>query len=322
MLLRKKLCDLEIDFEENVLVGKLTAMNQNSILPIVVKPNSVLKLKELIKYCIKQRILFDILGGLTNTYLCESYYKDIVIITTRVCDIERYAGSVSCGCGVNLTKFSKECVYNGIAGYEGFIGIPGTIGAAAINNSGAFNSSMSKVIKDITIITTNGDIICLNNYQLKYDCRSSILKREKIGYVLTVTLDTSQSEDIVLLQEKLKELAEYRRKNIDGHRKSLGSVFVASSLCELYKRHTFAMFVKKLFYSPFKLIIKNKKIKNKINTYLTFMFLGIPSIAKYCDSLNRFCWDKKTNERNFFHFIESMQNLSANKLQIEIDIKK
>lgn len=144
-------------FKENMPLSKLTGMNIQGTLPVVAYPDSISKLSELYLFVISKKYSYDVLGGLSNTYLSNNYYRDIVIITTRVRDLNRRGdGNFRVGCGYNLTKLSKEFSNQGISGYEGFIGIPGTVGAAAINNSGAFNSSMSKVVRDIEVLTIGG----------------------------------------------------------------------------------------------------------------------------------------------------------------------
>lgn len=137
----------EIYYKENVQLSELSGMNVQGLLPIVAYPNSMSQLANLYIEVVRRNITYDILAGLTNTYLSNGYFRDIVIMTTKVKEkIRENEDRVWVGCGYSLTKISNEFSREGIAGYEGFVGIPGTIGAAAINNSGAFNSSMSKVV--------------------------------------------------------------------------------------------------------------------------------------------------------------------------------
>lgn len=308
-----------IQYKLSVPIGQLTGMNQKGILPIVVYPVSVDNLRLLMKEIYKRNISYDVLGGLSNTYLCESYHKDIVVITTKVRDMVYKDNTLCIGCGYSLTKLSKELSEKGISGYEGFIGIPGSVGAAAINNSGAFNSSMSKVVLGVNIINAKGKEEYLNNEDLQYSLRNSLLKRNlDRGVVLSIDLDISHKVDTAVLHNRIKEFSNYRKKNIDGNRKSLGSVFVSSTLCNLYCHHRVAIFFKRLFYQPLKFIFHNKRL----NTYMDFLFLGKPQLAKHCDSLNRFCWDKNTTEKDFMYYINVMQKLAHGKLRLEIDIRK
>lgn len=307
-----------IIYKEKIPLQKISGMNQKGILPLIAYPDSVEKLKVLVREIFKRELSYDIFGGLTNTYLCESYKRDIVVITTKVQDLTDNGDSICVGCGYNLTKLSKTLANKGISGYEGFIGIPGTVGAAAINNSGAFSSSMSKVVIGIHVF--NGEKVAyLDNSQLQYTTRHSILKGDiSKGIVLSVVLDTTRKESTDALIQKIAEISRHRKTNIDGRRKSLGSVFVSSTLKELYNHHKVAMSVKKICNQPFKILFRSKRI----NTYLDFIFLGKPWLAKHCDSLNRFCWDRNTTEEDFFDYIKNMQELAHNKLTLEIEIKK
>ena len=317
--MRDFLMQKQIPYKESVMIGQLTGMNQKGTLPLVVYPDSINKLKNLMIEIWERGINYDILGGLSNTYLCESYYRDIVIITTYVRDYIHQYKSILIGCGYNLTKLSNELSNEGIAGYEGFIGIPGTVGAAAINNSGAFTSSMSKVVLGILLLNEKGDEEFLNKEQLQYNTRNSLLKRNlKRGVVLAVTLDISKKTDTKSLIEKINMFKKIRKEKIDGKRKSLGSIFVSSTLHNLYKHHRIAILLKKILNQPLKLLFHDQRI----NTYMDFLFLGKPTLAKHCDSLNRFSWDKNTTEKDFFFYLDSMQKLAHNELTLEIEIKK
>lgn len=306
-----------IKFKENVKIGEITGMNQKRIIPIVAYPSSIEELIGLIKHIRTQNISYEVLGGLSNTYLCNSFYRDIIVITTRVKDILYGDNSFEVACGYNLTKLSRELSKKGIAGYEGFIGIPGTIGAASINNSGAFNSSMHTVVKSVKVLVDE-KIIIITNKDLNYRTRSSLLKYRKDYIVISVILDISKRDEISKINKRIEYYSEYRKKYIDGKKKSLGSVFVSTSLRELYNNNKIAFTFKKLCNYPLKLIFHSKKI----NTFMDFLFLGKPQLAQHCDSLNRFVWDEKTTEDDLFDYIDFMQDLANNKLELEIDIKR
>lgn len=308
-----------IKYKENVCIHDLTGMNQNGIIPIVSYPDSVASLLQLFNELKKRNLSFEVLGGITNTYLCNSFYRDIVIITTKMKDLTYFDSTIEVACGYNLTKLSKELSNKGIGGYEGFIGIPGTVGAAAINNSGAFNSCMSKVVKSVKLLNAEtGNIEFLNNSELKYGTRTSVLKGANNIIVLSLTLDTSHHDDINIINKKIEINSLYRKKAIDGKRKSLGSIFVSTSLKPLYDNHKVAFTLKKICNFPLKHLFHS----TKINTYLDFLFLGNPRLSAHCDSLNRFTWSDKTTEKDFINYIAYMQKISSNKLTLEIEIKK
>lgn len=308
----------KIFYKQNVSLAALTGMYQEGILPLVVYPNSKDKIKSLIAEIKSRNLSYDILGGLSNTYLCSTYSRDVVIVTTKMKDIRYEKASVYVDCGYSLTKISRELSSKGITGYEGFVGIPGTIGAAAINNSGALGSSMHKVVKSVHLIDEYGTEQVMSTEDLCYSTRSSILKGAAGFVVLEVELDTSHFDELSKIQERILNGSIYRKTVVDGKRKSLGTVFVASTMKELQERHRIALFFKKMFNAPLKLLFHSQEL----NKFMDFLFLGHPRLAKHCDRLNRFAWDKNTRESDFFYYLDTMQRLAGNQLKLEIEIRK
>lgn len=308
-----------IFFKENVKLSELTGMYQDGTLPLIVYPSSFHQMCLLYEYIKSHKMSYDVLGGITNTYLASTYHRDVLIKTNRLNTIEYKIGTVDVACGCSLSKVSRDLSNKGYDGYDGFVGIPGTVGAAAINNSGAFSSSMSKVVNAVTILNGEGKISKLNNEQLLYSTRSSVLKGNLDGYVLlSVELDISRKESPEIIKSRIEKNLLYRKNVIDGKRKSLGTCFVASTMNNLYLKHKKRFFFKKIVRG----IMLPVNASQRVNTYLDFLFLGHPELSKYCDSLNRFVWDKDTKEQDFFYYINTMQSLADNKLQLEIEIRK
>lgn len=307
-----------IPFLKDVELKVFTRKNQEGRLPVVVYPETESQLIEIVKYCWENDLSSDVLGALTNTYLCDDYSRDAVISTVRLKTMVFQASEVRVSAGYGLTKMAKELSERGLDGYVGFIGIPGTVGAAAINNSGAFECSMSRVVKSVRILSKSGNIETITNKELDYKTRSSALKKKTDFVLLSVDLSCENIGDKDKIQEQIRRNAAFRKTNVDGARMSLGSVFVSSTVPEIRRRHALAMSVKRIVYGVLKLIIKKKTL----NVYLDFLFLGHPSLARHCDSMNRFCWDKDTKEQDFFHYLDVMQQLAGGGLEVEIEIKK
>lgn len=152
-----------------------------------------------------------------------------------------------------------------------------------------------------------------------FNVRNSILKRNLgKGIVLYVELNTTNKDNVDNILNRIKIYNAFRKTQVDGKRKSLGSIFVSSSLKEIGRRHKIAIFTKKVINQPIKFFFHN----TRINTFLDFLFLGKPSLAKHCDNLNRFCWQKNTKEDDFMEYLNYMQKLAGNQLKLEIEIRK
>ena len=315
-MIRSILEDLKVSYKVDVPVRSLTGMNQTNIFPLVAYPSSVDHLTELCRQL--RGINYDIFGNLTNTYICQSYKCDLVIVTTHINDIVFKNNTVKVGCGYNLTKLSRELSQRGISGFTGFVGIPGTVGGAAINNSGAFKCEMKDVIIGCSVLTKEGEIKYYSNVMMNYRPRCSSLKGRRDFILLSVELDISKKADLSELNQTLAKQQFIRKNKIDGTRKSLGSVFYAPSLVEIQKRHKCAFLFKRILNIPNKVLIKNRAF----GVWLQFFLLRYGHLAKHCDSFNRFCWDRDTKEADFFDYIDTMQNLAENHLRLEIEIRK
>tara|TARA_R110002050_G_scaffold103844_2_gene212935 strand:+ start:1364 stop:2353 length:990 start_codon:yes stop_codon:yes gene_type:complete len=312
----------KIDYQRNVSLREITKVS-GGYCAFYCVPESEKKLVLLLRFCLTKNIVFEVIGGSTNTYFCAQYNPLVVISTIRVCRIVAREDHIICSCGVGLSKFSQYCVNRGIAGYEGFVGIPGTIGGAAICNSGAFDSEMSQVVSSVKILMEDNHIEVLTNAQLDYSKRSSAIKSGKIrGYILSVSMDSTQKKDINSLKTKVSTNTKYRKRFIDGKRKSLGSVFVSSSLRYITKQYRFRLFVKRMIYGLLKAFIQDSERLKTINTWLFFLVLGAPHLSQHCDNINRFCWNQQTTEDDFFDYISTMQRLGLNKLELEIELKE
>ena len=317
MQLKDFLNDNRISYIENVSLQKLTGMNLLGTLPLIAYPESIYQLEILYKWIVNTDFSYEVLGGLTNTYLKENFRRDLVIVTTKVRDINFADNKIVVGCGYGLSSISKKLTRDGYDHFCGLVGIPGTIGAAAINNSGAFGDSMSQVVSSVTIMDNKGIEHELTSLELSFSPRRSKLKFNNFGVVLSVTLYLKKATDCDSLLKKMNSYQELRRKLIDGHRKSLGSIIAGYSLQELWKRHKFANIIRKIIYYPF----KYTRFRKQAQCFAEFISLGNIKFIKHCDNLGRFCWTKNTKESDFMEYLSFIKAKSCNKIIIEIEIK-
>ena len=58
-------------------------------------------------------------------------------------------------------------------------GIPGCVGASVAMNAGAYNSDLSAVLKEATILAPNNEIIRMKKDELAFEYRDSFIKKNK-----------------------------------------------------------------------------------------------------------------------------------------------
>lgn len=310
--------EYKVDYQRDVCLSAITGMNIDGSVPILAKPDSIEKLSLLYRFLCKEAYSYEVIGCLSNTFICSSFRRDIVIQTSKVKEKKQFEDKLTIGCGYSLTKIAKELSDAGLVGFEGFIGIPGTIGAAAINNSGAFTSVMSDVVSSVEIVDRQGRILSLRNQDLQYETRSSVLKNNNFGVLLSVTLNTERFGDVYEIAQRINRYSKIRNRDIDGKRKSLGSIIVGNTLPLLWNEHKIANVIRKFLYAPFRFTPYRKKAQ----CITEFLVLGGLRFVKHCDNIGRFCWTKETTEDDFMEYIEFIKAKSNDKVTLEIEIKK
>ncbi|WP_441003644.1 FAD-binding protein [Pseudocolwellia agarivorans] len=312
----------QIDYEKDISLKEVTKRNNEGSCTYFCKPRTLNDLQKMVVFLNNENLDFEVIGDSSNVYFLECRKHNIIISTTKLNNFVHKDGELTCDCGLNLTKLANYCVDNGIANYEGFLGIPGTIGGAVVNNSGAFSSEISKVLKSITFLNTDNEIITLTNKDLKYKRRFSLIKSKQItGLVLTATFDVSNivGKDVTIKQAN--DLVIFRRGYIDSDKISLGSVFISSTYSHLRDKYKYRLFLKKIIYFIGKQFIKKDKEKRKFNKELEFKVLGLSRFIDHCDTMNRFYWTKDTKEDIFFDYLNTLSDMSDNTLEIEIEMK-
>ena len=232
-------------------------------------------------------------------------------------DIIEKKNLIIVGCGYGLSSLSKRLTINGFKHFSGLVGIPGTIGAAAINNSGAFSDSISDIVQSVSILDHNGNLVDMSADELCYSPRNSKLKGTQFGVLLSVTLNLSKSATPEYLIKKMEDNQRNRKENIDGSRKSLGSIVAGYTINRIWEEHRIANIFKKIIYTPF----KKTKYRKKILCFSEFFVLGNLRFIKHCDNIGRFCWEKDTTEKDFMDYLSFLKKKSK-KIVLEIDIKK
>lgn len=89
--------------------------------------------------------------------------------------------------GASLMQVSRLATEHKLTGLEFAAGIPASIGGAALMNAGAYGSDMACLIREVSCLNPQGEMLLLKKEELGYGYRTSRMMRE--GYtVLSVSL--------------------------------------------------------------------------------------------------------------------------------------
>ncbi len=213
-----------IEYEYSVSLKKYNTYKVDSKAMYVCFPSNMIELKELIKFLKKEKYKYLILGNGSNVVFAFDYYDGVIIKLDKFNELRIDGNVVTVGAGYSLIKLSMEAINNSLAGLEFAAGIPGSVGASAAMNAGAYNSSMSDIVREVKVMDDTGNTLTLTNKELEYGYRTSYLKDHKEYIVLEVVLDLSFGDK----EELLSIVSDRRSRRMDTQpldKPSAGSVF-------------------------------------------------------------------------------------------------
>lgn len=206
----------------NADIRKYTTYKLEGKIKTIYFPSDVLELKKLINDFKNKQIRYKVIGNGSNLIISPNY--DGVLIKLEKFDKLIIDGNlVKVGSGYMLPKLALECAKSCLSGLEFASSIPATVGGAIYQNAGAYGFQMDKIIKDVTVLNGEGDIVILSKDDLKFGYRDSVLKHENF-ICLEVTLElVNKSYDEII--QKMKGYLNQRKEKQPLDYPSAGSVF-------------------------------------------------------------------------------------------------
>ena len=210
--------------EKDILLSTLTTYKTGGIAKIVIYPNGINNLKELIKLIHKYNINYFILGKGSNTLFSDNEFNGVIIKLDKLNSFEIKQNEIYVESGMILSKLVQESVKNNLSGLEFAIGIPGTIGGAIYMNAGAYGSNISNIIKSVIALNEKLQIEEIPLEKLKFDYRYSIFQANKnlICVAANIKLKFGNHDEIA---NKIKENLLKRKNSQPLEYPSAGSVF-------------------------------------------------------------------------------------------------
>lgn len=180
---------------------------------ILIEPNSINDLVEVIKTLREYKEPYFILGAGSNIVLNDKEIDGVVIKFSKLNGIEVYPeeDTIYAEAGAMLPKVVIDSVNNGLCGLEFAAGIPGTIGGAVYGNAGAYNACIMDYVKSVTVLDQNNKIVTLENDDIFYEYRNTMFKQTKKYIILGAKLylrEGSKEESESIMADRKKRRVE------------------------------------------------------------------------------------------------------------------
>lgn len=165
--------------EKDTSLSTLTTYKTGGIAKLVVYPNNINNLKQLLKLIHKHNIKYFILGKGSNTLFSDKEFNGVIIKLDKLNNFEIKENEIYVESGMILSKLVQESIKNNLTGLEFAVGIPGTIGGAIYMNAGTYGNNMSNVVKSVIVLDEKLQVKEIPLEKLKFDYRYSIFQANK-----------------------------------------------------------------------------------------------------------------------------------------------
>ena len=209
MELYNRLCT--ITKQENVMkdepMKKHTTFRIGGPADYFVTPESKEEIQAIVELCKKEEIPYSVIGNGSNLLVGDKGYRGVIIqIFKEMNQIQIEGELVKAQAGALLSAIASKALEAGLAGFEFAAGIPGALGGACVMNAGAYGGEMKDVLREVTVLTPEGEVLAIPDEELELGYRTSIIAKK--GYIVleaVMRLQKGEKEEIKARMDELKE---------------------------------------------------------------------------------------------------------------------
>lgn len=189
---------------------------------VFVEPSNLEDLKSVLKLLKGER--FYLIGNGSNLLVSDQGLCGVVLhLAKGFDDIRVEENTIVSGASATLSQIARIAFENSLSGFEFAAGIPGSLGGAIVMNAGAYDGEMRQVVKRVTLLDYEGNIVQKRVEEMHFSYRHSLLKEEPfIVLAAEIELQKGVKSEI---REKMGDFAARRREKQPLEYPSAGSTF-------------------------------------------------------------------------------------------------
>ncbi len=163
--LEQYLSEREIDYIRDFPLCECSSFRIGGRADFLLRPRDYVQLCLTAEYLEENGIRYDVFGRCTDILFDDDGYRGCVVLTGNIAGINVEGNRMSAGCGVPVTYLAQYAWRQSLSGMEFFYGIPGSVGGALYMNAGAYEHSVSEIVRESMaydraehkIVTISGD---------------------------------------------------------------------------------------------------------------------------------------------------------------------
>ena len=180
-------------------LGPLTWLKVGGPVQMLISPESVDQLQQIVQAANSDGVPVRILGGGSNLLVSQDGISGLVLHLNHESfkGVEVDGNRVRAGGGALLSNVISIVVENELAGLEELVGIPGTIGAAVKGNAGSRHADIGEFVKSVDVMTATGELSTRTGDELSFSYRQSSINEL---VVLGVELEFKPGDTLEIAQ--------------------------------------------------------------------------------------------------------------------------
>ena len=199
------ICGAEFVFVQEPM-SRHTTFRTGGPADVLVTPKAE-QISRILDACRKAGQPWTVIGNGSNLLVGDGGIRGVVLeIGRQIAEIEIDGTSITAGAGAMLSSIASKAAQAALTGMEFASGIPGSLGGAVVMNAGAYGGEMKDILKEVTVLTPEGELQTLSVEELDLSYRHSIVPER--GYLViqaVLELQPGKPEEIQAIMDDLKE---------------------------------------------------------------------------------------------------------------------
>lgn len=176
------------------------------------------------KYLSQVGVPFFILGNGSNLLVSDEGFRGVILQIGPKMNRVTVEGSVIVAqAGASMAQIARTAMEHELTGMEFASGIPGTIGGGVVMNAGAYGGELSRIVTQVNVVNSEGEIMELDNETMEFGYRTSTIRNNP--FTVTEVILRLEKGDRQQIRERMEELAAKRREKQPLEYPSAGSTF-------------------------------------------------------------------------------------------------
>lgn len=182
------------------------------------------ELKDICRYLDLAGIPHFVIGNGSNLLVGDQGYRGVILrIASGMNQITVQGKRIIAQAGATMAQVARMAQVHGLTGLEFASGIPGTVGGGVVMNAGAYDREMSQVVKNVEVLSRDGEFWNLDNETMEFSYRKSSIQGQH--FVVTEVEFELKEGDPDKIKALMEELSAKRREKQPLEYPSAGSTF-------------------------------------------------------------------------------------------------